>query len=120
MEMYERIQRVLSRKNMTQADVCRLSGLDSGKVSQVVSGRTKDPRVSTIVPIAKALGVSLDYLVFGSLASSDYEDEIQSDLNAMYGLLNDEGRSRLVKESEILVKSGMFAKSEDHKVSRTA
>lgn len=55
MELYERIQKVLNFRNMSQADVCRLTGLSSAKVSQVVSGKTSDPRISTIVPIMSKL-----------------------------------------------------------------
>ena len=120
MEMHERIQLVLASKNMSQADICRISGLDSGKVSQVVSGRTKDPRISTIVPIAQALNVSLDYLVFGTTAKTEYIDEGQSVLNRCYESMNKRGRERLVEDAEILADNKKFAKSEDHRVSKTA
>lgn len=122
MEMHERIQHILTSKNMSQADVCRLSGLDSSKVSQVVSGRTKDPRISTIVPIAKALNVSLDYLVFGQVVKVSYVDESQAALNNCFEALNDKGRERLVEEAEMLADNKKFAKSEseNHKVSKSA
>jgi transcriptional regulator with XRE-family HTH domain len=56
------IQLILDMKGMTQADLARKSGLSTAVVSQIVSGKTKDPRLSNVVMIANALGVSLDYL----------------------------------------------------------
>lgn len=120
MEMHERIQLVLTSKGMSQADICRLTGLDSGKVSQVVSGRTKDPRISTIVPIAQALNVSLDFLVFGESAKASFTDKGQIVLNDCFESMNEKGRERLIDEAEMLAKRSDFAKSEDHKVTRTA
>lgn len=120
MELYERIQKVLSFRDMSQADVCRITGLSSAKVSQVVSGSTRDPRISTIVPIAKALDVSLDYLVFGKQSASPFIGEEQSALNEKFESLNDRGRARLLEEAEMMTRSEMFAKSEDNKVSKSA
>ena len=120
MELYERIQKVLRFRDMSQAEVCRLTGLSSAKVSQVVSGKTSDPRISTIVPIAKALDVSLDYLVFGKQASSPFIGEEQEELNDRFESLNDRGRARLLEEAEMMTRSEMFAKSEDNQVQRTA
>lgn len=37
-----------------------------------------------------------------------------------YRSLNEKGRARLIEEAMLMAESGMFAKSEDHKVSRTA
>lgn len=56
------IQKALDAKGMTQADLARKTGLSTAVVSQIVSGKTKDPRLSNVITIANALGVSLDYL----------------------------------------------------------
>ena len=58
----ENIQKALDAKGMTQADLARKTGLSTAVVSQIVSGKTKDPRLSNVITIANALGVSLDYL----------------------------------------------------------
>jgi len=57
-----RIQAVLDERGMTQADLARATGLSTAIVSQIVSGKTKDPRFDSVVKIARALGVSLDEL----------------------------------------------------------
>lgn len=58
----ERVQKALDVREMTQADLARRSGLSTGLIAQIVSGRTADPRFTNVVKIAKALDVSLEYL----------------------------------------------------------
>lgn len=58
----ERIYYVMNLEDVTQADLARATGLSTAVVSQIVSGKTKDPRLTNVMAIAKALGVSLDYL----------------------------------------------------------
>jgi transcriptional regulator with XRE-family HTH domain len=58
----DNIQKALDANGMTQADLARKTGLSTAVISQIVSGKTKDPRLSNVITIANALGVSLDYL----------------------------------------------------------
>jgi transcriptional regulator with XRE-family HTH domain len=48
---------------MTQADLARKTGLTTSNVAYIVNGKTKDPRLSSVIAIAQALNVSLNYLV---------------------------------------------------------
>lgn len=61
-KLSERIQNALDVRGMTQADLARATGLSTGLIAQIVSGRTKDPRFSNVVKIARALDVSLEYI----------------------------------------------------------
>ena len=58
----ERIQNALDVRGMTQADLARKTGMSTGLIAQIVSGRTKDPHFMNVVKISRALDVSLDYL----------------------------------------------------------
>lgn len=58
----ERIQFAMEMRDMTQADLARATGMSTGLVAQIVSGSTKDPHLSNVVKIARALDVSLNYL----------------------------------------------------------
>lgn len=49
-------------KQMTQGDICRKLGVDRAYISNVESGN-KNPTLSTITKLAKALGVSVDELL---------------------------------------------------------
>jgi len=58
----ERIQAAMDMRDMTQADLARATGLSTGLIAMIVNGRTKDPRFTNVVKIARALNVSLNYL----------------------------------------------------------
>lgn len=58
----ERLSEVLKQRDLKQIDLCRLTGFSSAQVAHLVTGRTKDPKLSTVVIVAKALDVSIDYL----------------------------------------------------------
>lgn len=62
-DLGKKLTKLMNDRGLTQADVCRISGLSTAIVSQVFSGKTKDPRLSTIIPICKALNVTLDELL---------------------------------------------------------
>lgn len=57
----ERIQNALDAREMTQADLARMSGLSTSLIAQIVSGRTENPRFDTVITIANTLEVPLNY-----------------------------------------------------------
>lgn len=58
----DRIQFAMDMRDMSQADLARATGMSTALIAQIVSGRTKNPHLSNVVKIAKALDVSLNYL----------------------------------------------------------
>lgn len=58
----DNIRRIRLAKDLTQGDLCRKLGLDRAYMSNVESGK-KNPTLSTITNIAKALDVSVDELL---------------------------------------------------------
>lgn len=72
----ERIQAAMDARGMTQADLARATGFSTAVVSQIVSGKTKDPRFLSVIEIARALGFSLEYLagIDGCRAPEDDEE----------------------------------------------
>ena len=62
MDFHERLQSILDSKNLKQVSLSELTGLSSAQINHLVSGRTKDPKLETVVKIADALDISLDYL----------------------------------------------------------
>ena len=58
----ENIRKIRLVKGMTQGDLCRKLEVDRGYMSNVERGK-KNPTLSTIERIAKALGVSIDELM---------------------------------------------------------
>lgn len=62
MDFHERLQRILDSRDLKQVNLVELTGLSSAQINHLVSGRTKDPKLDTVVKVANALDVSLDYL----------------------------------------------------------
>ena len=56
------IKRIRERKGMSQGDIHRITGMDRGYISRVESGQ-KNPTISNLEKIAKALGVAPDELL---------------------------------------------------------
>jgi len=56
------MKRIRLARQMTQGDICRKLGVDRAYISNVESGN-KNPTLSTITKLAKALGVSVDELL---------------------------------------------------------
>jgi transcriptional regulator with XRE-family HTH domain len=58
----EQIRRVREQHNMTQPDVCGLSGIDVATYSRIEQGHSS-PLLDTLIRIADAIGVPLAELV---------------------------------------------------------
>jgi transcriptional regulator with XRE-family HTH domain len=62
MTLSERLREVLEGQGWSQQTLSKRSGVHHQQIYKLLHGETPDPRVSTIKRLAKALGVSLDYL----------------------------------------------------------
>ena len=58
----ERIQHLMIERDISQADLARMTGITTSNIAYIVNGKTQDPRLGSVLAIAKALNVSLDYL----------------------------------------------------------
>ena len=58
----ENVRRIRLTKDMTQGDLCRKLEVDRAYISNIESGK-KNPTLSTIERIAKALNVSIEELI---------------------------------------------------------
>ncbi len=63
MQLSRALNDYLEELDMKQADVCRASGMSDAHVSQIFSGKIKDPKASVIYKIAHAMGISVDALL---------------------------------------------------------
>jgi transcriptional regulator with XRE-family HTH domain len=57
-----RVRALRLAAGMTQQQLAVAAGLALGGLAQIEQGTTRDPRVSTLRALAKALGVTLDEL----------------------------------------------------------
>lgn len=98
MELRDRIAVAMKAAGMSQADLCRATNMGSSKISQLLKGKVEDPRLSTAIKVADALGVSLDYLAGRASPPPppNYADKRQRKLNADFEELSDVGRESAV------------------------
>ena len=62
----ERLKFAMSRKNLTQADLARVSGAARSSVTNWLNGRTQNLKGKNLVKISGVLGVSTDWLAYGT------------------------------------------------------
>jgi transcriptional regulator with XRE-family HTH domain len=62
----DRLRRLRARANLTQQKLAELSQLSIGIVTSIEAGRTTDPRISTILALARALRVGPGALIRGT------------------------------------------------------
>nr|WP_029423477.1 helix-turn-helix transcriptional regulator [Alicyclobacillus macrosporangiidus] len=61
--MVIRLREFRKAKGLTQADLSKLSGVPQSVISDIETGTAKNPTVTVLAKLAKALGVTLDELV---------------------------------------------------------
>jgi transcriptional regulator with XRE-family HTH domain len=61
----QRLKQLREAAGMTQQGLANAAGLSMAVVSQLEQGLRADPRTSTLVALAKALGVTVDALAVG-------------------------------------------------------
>ena len=62
MSFGKRLNQILLDRDMTPAQLSKMLGWNTGVLSQYLNNPKRDPRLSTAIKVADALGVSLDYL----------------------------------------------------------
>ena len=120
----------MAERGMTQADLCRHTGLASSMISHYCTGQ-RTPSVPAALKIAKALRTTVDYLAYGDyrhakgVANGDlivgenetpyrkepvlYECDVneQAIINT-YRLLSDEGQSKILSYVDDLFSAGKY------------
>ena len=99
-----RLKELRRSQGMTQESVAESIGLPVATYRNYERGNRQAPR-DVLFSLADLYNVSLDYIM-GRDMSSDEQGKAQ--LVALYDMLNDEGKSLLVKLARMTVKSGEY------------
>ena len=86
MNWLDSIKRIKKEKGLTNDALSELSGISLGTLNKLLSGATEDPKLSTLLSLKDALGVSFDKLLGIDGAEMDAE------LRAKYASLDRAGR----------------------------
>ena len=122
-----RLTEKMKEKNITQADLCRLTGLSTSMVSYYCAGR-RVPSMPTVIKIAKALNTTVEYLANGTSMYDNQSDTYSISENKipyspakplpehsgqspafLIHLLNQEGQRKVISYIEDLLCSGKYS-----------
>ena len=82
---------ILAEQNLKQADLCRMTGISTALMSKYMTDKAS-PSLDNALMIAKALGITLDYLV-GRKSESTCLSKAQTTLLALLFMLGSLKRS---------------------------
>jgi len=125
-----RLTEKMAELSISQADLCRLTGLASSMISHYCTGQ-RIPSIPAALRIAKVLNTSVDYLAFGSLPKqlntadnpltssenrvryatkrlSPERIEDEQSLIGMFRLLSNEGQNKVFSYVEDLLSTGKY------------
>lgn len=68
MHIADRIKALMRRHGLSDAELARQIAVPQATISRILSGETKDPRISTLKGIAQVLGTTIDHLVIDATA----------------------------------------------------
>ena len=117
----------MAELGISQADLCRLTGLASSMVSHYCTGQ-RMPSIPAALKIARVLNTSVDYLAFGNLPQKKADSlavkekavryaskrlspehiEDEHSLVGMYRLLSSEGQNKVFEYVEDLLSTGRY------------
>ncbi|MDP1573689.1 MAG: helix-turn-helix domain-containing protein [Coxiellaceae bacterium] len=61
------LQRLMKKSGLNEADLSRKTGIPQATLHKILSGKTEDPRASTLKTLSDFFNLSIDELMFGSL-----------------------------------------------------
>ncbi|MBJ7593068.1 MULTISPECIES: helix-turn-helix domain-containing protein [Aeromonas] len=61
----DNIKRIRKAAGLSQQELAERCGISKSQLSRLESGEQQNPLIQTIIPIATALGASLDEIVYG-------------------------------------------------------
>ena len=99
------INNELDRKGMIQAELSRKSGLDSGWISNLISG-SKELGLVSLIGLSKGLGVSADAILraAGYLPSVSAHAEQNQQLTYLFDQMDERKREEMIFYAELLLK----------------
>lgn len=59
----EKIKKIMEEKNITLYRLSKITDLNESNLGKIISGKTKDPRISYVKAIADALEINIDEIL---------------------------------------------------------
>lgn len=72
------LKKIMQNKNISIYKLSKLADLDDGMLNRIINGKTKNPRIDTLIKIAKAL--DLNEHEFAELCGYRKDDENEKNI----------------------------------------
>ena len=72
-----KLSELMTQKNITISDIEKLTGLNKNTINSILTGASKNPTANTLRAIAKALDVSLEFILSDNEINIDALDKNQ-------------------------------------------
>lgn len=96
--LLSRLQEAKALKKMRIEDISKKSNIPIGTVSKIFAGITTDPKIGTLIAIADALNINIDYLIYGKREINDdatFSDSEQ-EIIIKYRALDERGKANVL------------------------
>ena len=104
-----RLRNAKKEKNMTNEELAELSGVPASTIDKIMTGKTRNPRVNSLISIAESLGTSLDYLLYGRTAPSASNLSVfDNNLHEHFDQLNEAGKNKAISYAQDLASSPLY------------
>lgn len=113
MEFKDSLDQILRNRGLKQADLCRMSGIDTGLMSMYLQGK-RFPTLTNAIAMADALQISLDELAGREAPKRVIEQRLLSDFRE----LSDEGQE--VAVNTVYGLRSVYKKHHQSRVAQTA
>ena len=87
MSFNDNLKLLLKDRNLKQADLCRMTGIQTSLMSDYLAGK-KSPTIKNAIFIADALNISLDTLVSKVKSPGTIEDVPRGEISRIFDALN--------------------------------
>ena len=102
-EMIYRLKKIKKERKLTNEQLSELSGVPFGTLNKILGTETKETNISTVIKLAKALGVSAEELIFGKSTTINNIEKEEQDLLDLYRQLHDDDKIRIVAKMEQMI-----------------
>ena len=102
--MLTRIKEEKNKKGYTNENLGEIANIPKSTLDKILSGNIKEPPVTSIMKIAKALDVTTDYLIYGSKIITDIFFNKYNDLNSL-------GRQKAIEYINDLLENPKYTKT---------
>ena len=101
-ELGQRVKALRQKKRWHQEDLAQATGLRQPVISRIELGRLQQPKMEMLRRLSEALGVGVDYLIFGVYKTKGGSAFGENEVQKLYDSLSEGSRQQLLVYARFL------------------